>query len=120
MVSFDHMFNLGPLELIVVFIVALIVIGPKKLPDLARALGRAIGEFKRATSELQSSFDLDVKPSKDVFIPPTPHRTSKYQQKKPAVEEDRKEGIAPDHLEDTDQKNDAGPQSPAPEEKQSP
>ena len=63
------MFNIGPLELILIFIVALVVIGPKRLPDLAKALGKAIGEFKRATSELQSSLDAEIKPRKDTFRP---------------------------------------------------
>jgi TatA/E family protein of Tat protein translocase len=39
--------------------IALIVIGPKKLPDLAKSLGRAFAEFKRATSELKESFEID-------------------------------------------------------------
>ncbi len=79
------MFNIGPLELIVVFIVALVVIGPKKLPEIARALGKAIGEFKRATSELQSNFDVDLKPPKHPF----PHqKKSSDSEKKPREERD--------------------------------
>ncbi len=58
------MLGVGPLELVVIFIVALIVIGPKKMPEVARALGKAIGEFKRATSDLQSSFEMDLRPDK--------------------------------------------------------
>ena len=54
------MFNIGPLELIVIFIVVLLIIGPKKLPELARALGRALGEFKRATDELRTNLDIDL------------------------------------------------------------
>jgi TatA/E family protein of Tat protein translocase len=72
------MFNIGPLELIVVFIVALIVIGPKKMPDLARALGRAIGEFKKATRDLQSSLDVDLNPRNDNFAP-RPSESSTHQ-----------------------------------------
>ena len=53
------MINIGPLELIIIFIVALLVIGPKKLPELARALGRALGEFKKATDELRTNLDID-------------------------------------------------------------
>jgi TatA/E family protein of Tat protein translocase len=53
------MFGVGMQEIIVILVVALIVIGPKKLPDLARALGRAIGEFKRAADDLKE--DLDIK-----------------------------------------------------------
>jgi sec-independent protein translocase protein TatB len=49
------MFGIGTPELLVILAVALIVIGPKKLPDLAKSLGRALGEFKRATNDLKQS-----------------------------------------------------------------
>ncbi|MFP4477548.1 MAG: twin-arginine translocase TatA/TatE family subunit [Desulfatibacillaceae bacterium] len=54
------MFGMGMPEILVILAVALIVIGPKKLPDLARSLGRGIMEFKRATQELKDSIDLDA------------------------------------------------------------
>ncbi len=44
-------------HLIVIFVVALIVFGPEKLPELARNFGKIMGEFKRATGELQSTFE---------------------------------------------------------------
>jgi len=53
------MFGIGMPELILILAVALIVIGPKKLPDLARSMGRALGEFKKATGELKSSMGVD-------------------------------------------------------------
>ena len=53
------MFGIGMPEMILIMAVALIVIGPKKLPDLAKSLGRALGEFKKATRELKDSMDLD-------------------------------------------------------------
>lgn len=49
------MFGIGIPELIVILVIGLIVIGPHKLPDIATALGRAFGEFKRATEDLKSS-----------------------------------------------------------------
>ena len=53
------MFGIGMPEMILILAVALIVIGPKKLPDLAKSLGRALGEFKKATSELKDSLQID-------------------------------------------------------------
>ena len=53
------MFGIGMPELLLLLAIALIVIGPKKLPDLAKSLGRALGEFKKATSELKQSMEID-------------------------------------------------------------
>ncbi len=53
------MFGIGMPEMILILAVALIVIGPKKLPDLAKSLGRALGEFRKATRELKDSIDID-------------------------------------------------------------
>jgi TatA/E family protein of Tat protein translocase len=53
--------NLGVPELLVIFIVALIVFGPKKLPELGRSLGRGINEFKRASNELKNTLDEEIR-----------------------------------------------------------
>ena len=53
------MFGIGMPEMLLILAIALIVIGPKKLPDLAKSIGRAFGEFKRATTELKESIDLE-------------------------------------------------------------
>jgi Tat protein translocase TatB subunit len=51
------MFGIGFPELLLIAVLALVVIGPKRLPDLARALGRGFAEFRRATDELKQSFE---------------------------------------------------------------
>ena len=53
------MFNMSLPEILVILAIALIVIGPKKLPDMAKSLGKALGEFKKATSAFKESIDLD-------------------------------------------------------------
>jgi sec-independent protein translocase protein TatB len=53
------MFGIGMPELILIAVVALIVLGPKRLPDLAKSMGRAMREFKKATSELKETLQVD-------------------------------------------------------------
>jgi TatA/E family protein of Tat protein translocase len=53
------MFGIGMPEMLVILALALIVIGPKKLPDLAKSLGRAMREFKKATNELKETIQLE-------------------------------------------------------------
>jgi TatA/E family protein of Tat protein translocase len=50
------MFGIGMPELLLILALALIVLGPKKLPELARALGKGMAEFRRATDELKEEF----------------------------------------------------------------
>jgi Tat protein translocase TatB subunit len=50
------MFGIGMPELVLILAVALIVLGPKRLPEIARALGKGLAEFRRATDELKDEF----------------------------------------------------------------
>jgi TatA/E family protein of Tat protein translocase len=54
------MFGLGMQELIVIFVIALLIFGPKKLPDLGRSLGRSLGEFKRASEDLKEGLMTEL------------------------------------------------------------
>ncbi len=55
------MFDIGLPELLVIVAIALIVFGPNKLPELAKAFGKAMREFKKATEEVKESFEEETK-----------------------------------------------------------
>lgn len=52
--------SIGMPELIVIFVIALVVFGPRRLPELGRTLGRTINEFKRATTSIQETWEREV------------------------------------------------------------
>ncbi len=53
--------SIGMPELIVIMLLALLIFGPRKLPELGRSLGRSLGEFKRASNELRSTLDEEIR-----------------------------------------------------------
>ena len=57
----------GPLELVIILVIALLILGPGKLPDVGAALGKSIKEFRKASSDIQESVTVDTSP-----LPPTP------------------------------------------------
>jgi sec-independent protein translocase protein TatA len=69
---------MGPLgvpELIIIFVVALVIFGPRKLPELGRSLGKSLSEFKRASNELRNTLDEEIRSeerTKTVAPPPAP------------------------------------------------
>ena len=57
----------GPLELVIILVIALLILGPGRLPDVGAALGKSIREFRKASSDLGDSLTVDTTP-----LPPTP------------------------------------------------
>ena len=53
--------SIGMPELIIILTLALIIFGPRKLPELGRSLGRSLGEFKRASNELRNTLDEEIR-----------------------------------------------------------
>src|SRR4051812_24315936 len=53
--------SIGMPELIIIFVIALIIFGPRKLPELGRSLGKGIGEFKKASNELQRTLEEEIR-----------------------------------------------------------
>lgn len=53
--------SLGFPELLIIMVIALIIFGPRKLPELGRSLGKSIGEFKKASNELKSTLEEEIR-----------------------------------------------------------
>ena len=53
--------NIGMQELIIIFVIALIIFGPRKLPELGKSLGKSIAEFKRASNELKNTLEDEIR-----------------------------------------------------------
>jgi Tat protein translocase TatB subunit len=85
------MFGIGMTEMILIAAVALVILGPKKLPDLARSLGKGLAEFKRATSELKSTIDLETRKEEEQ------HRQKTKEQNIPANADEALSRLEPEN-----------------------
>jgi sec-independent protein translocase protein TatA len=65
--------NIGPVELIIVLVIALLVLGPGKLPEVGSAFGKTIREFKKASSDITDSTSLTSTPSTPTSAVPAPN-----------------------------------------------
>jgi TatA/E family protein of Tat protein translocase len=75
--QYHEFMNLGFPEMIFIFLLALIIFGPKKLPEIGRQIGRALNEFKRASNEFKSQIEseisqLEVEPNRQILPPSDP------------------------------------------------
>ena len=72
--------NIGMPELIVIFTIALLIFGPRKLPELGRSLGRSLSEFKKASNELRNTLEEEIRveeqQQREVVKPATPAVTA--------------------------------------------
>jgi sec-independent protein translocase protein TatA len=65
--------SIGPLELIIILVIALLILGPGRLPEVGSSLGKSIREFRKAASDAQDATKIDVSPSS---APATPTATA--------------------------------------------
>lgn len=64
------MFNLGAPELIFILVLALLIFGPKRLPELGRTIGKGLAEFRRASNDLKRSIESEIHEVEDAARPP--------------------------------------------------
>ncbi len=88
--------SIGMPELLIIFLISLIVIGPKKLPEIGKAIGKGIAEFKRATQEIKESIeieeeDLDISVPEDAVDSIAGTKQDKGQEDKKNKKEEKKE-----------------------------
>ena len=103
------MFGIGMTELMVIFVIGLVVLGPKRLPEMARSMGRSLAEFRRASNDMRREF---MAVSDEVKI--DPHALDSAPAtgpEKPALPGTPTAGAAP---EDSPSAGDAGAKAPEP------
>ncbi len=79
------MFGIGMTELMVILVIGLVVLGPRRLPEMARSLGRALGEFRRASADLRQHLSDPLEEPK-IKPPPSSESSSEAPTKSEAPE----------------------------------
>ncbi|HDY87638.1 MAG TPA: twin-arginine translocase TatA/TatE family subunit [bacterium] len=74
------MFGLGPMELIIVFLVVLLIFGAKRIPEIAQGLGKGITEFKKAARDVTD----EIETAANVPVPPATHVKNELKEEKPS------------------------------------
>ena len=99
------MLNIGPQELILVLIIALVVVGPARLPELGRSIGKALREFRKVQDEVKDTFKATMNDDTPTRVTPrpTPHAPPTARSDGAPTEAPATDGVA----------TDAGPAAPA-------
>jgi Tat protein translocase TatB subunit len=104
------MLGIGMQEILIVLVIALIVIGPKRLPEVARTLGKGLAEFKKATDDFQETVRRDLEQDKhEEFVKKYPHLLPEEEEGKESSQPPEPQAAyKPDEIEggeETDDKN---------------
>ncbi len=109
---------IGTWELVIIFLAVLLLFGGKKIPEIARGLGKGMREFKRAASDIQRELDLSNLEAEIKAPPktPIPEKTGEESEEKPKEENDtNSETKSPESESDIDLSHDPGPEAEAEE-----
>ena len=88
--------SVGTPELIIIFVIALIVFGPRKLPELGKSLGKSLAEFKRASNELKNTLDEEIRSEeRKQQEKQEPPRVAEFHEPAPATGTDHSLGNVP-------------------------
>lgn len=83
------MFGLGPMELIIIFLIILLVFGAKRIPEIAQGLGKGITEFKRAARDITDEFDVNKNQNQSNYPGNAPRNELRGQQQQQAAQPQR-------------------------------